>query len=299
MESRLIPFTIAGIVCFAAAFLLGAGAWYFFGSDAREFDAGNRAVVQTSGQRAAENESNVVNSNNAAAAAPPSVVVKKAPAGEVRITGGIVELGGGTTKLPVRRETVADFDIAETEVSNRQYARFIEATNRPAPANWKENRFAPGTGDEPVANVSWADAVAYCEWLSKEIGATVRLPTEAEWERAARGDTGYKYPWGNEWNDEAAQSREVGGKIRPVKSSEAGRSPFGVYEMIGNVWEWTQDLAVDEFGEPILFEKTKQRVVKGGSSTEPRAALTIPNRLARPENKPSALLGFRYVVARE
>ena len=296
MESRAVPFTVAGIVCFLTAFLLGAGFWYFFGSGPRKTDDNNR-TVQTSNQKTNENNANVVNSN-VTAQVTPTTIVKKAPAGELLVKSGIVELGGGDSKLPVRRETVGDFYIGETEVSNAQYAEFIESTSRKAPKDWKDGKFLPGTGAEPVAGVTWADANAYCEWLSKELGATVRLPTEAEWERAARGDTGYKYPWGNEWNDEAAQSKEVEGKIRPVKSSEAGRSPYGAYEMLGNVWEWTSDSAVNENGEPILYDGMKQRIVKGGSSTEPRASLTIANRLARPEDRPSDLLGFRYVVIR-
>lgn len=297
MESRIIPFTVAGIICFGIAFFLGAGSWYFFGSGRRTVDGNNRTTVQTSNQKTPEANTNSVNSN--VAPATPIPPVKKAPAGEVLVKGGIVELGGGDTKLPVKRETVSDFYMGETEVSNSQYAQFIEATNHKAPGDWKDNKFLPGTGDEPVTNISWADANAYCEWLTKELGVTVRLPSEAEWERAARGDTDYKYPWGNEWNDEAAQSKEVEGKIRPVRSSEAGRSPFGVYEMIGNVWEWTSDLAVDENGEPSLRDGEKQRIAKGGSSTEPRSALTISNRRARPEDKPSALLGFRYILLRK
>jgi formylglycine-generating enzyme required for sulfatase activity len=299
MASRTVPFTIAGIICFGTAFLLGAGFWYFFGSSPRTLDANTRTTVQTSNQKTNENNSNAANSNIAVVSPTLPPTVKKAPTGEALVKGGMVELGGGETKLPVRRINIADFYMGETEVSNAQYAEFIEATNHQAPANWRDRKFLPGTGDEPVADVSWADANAYCEWLGKELGTAVRLPTEAEWERAARGDTNFKYPWGNEWNDEAAQSKEVEGKIRPVRSLEAGRSPFGVYGMIGNVWEWTSDLAVNDLDEPILRDGAKQRIVKGGSSTEPRAALTIENRLARPEDKPSELLGFRYVVVRK
>lgn len=297
MESRLVPFTVAGIICFLTAFILGAGSWYFFGSSPRKIDESNR-TVQISNQKSNENSAVAINSN-VASQATPTPIAKKAPAGELLVKGGIVELGGGASKLPARRETVGDFYIGETEVSNAQYAEFIEATSHKAPKDWKDGKFLPGTGTEPVAGVTWADANAYCEWLSKELGVTVRLPTEAEWERAARGDTGYRYPWGNEWNDEAAQSREVEGKIRPVKSLEAGRSPYGAYEMIGNVWEWTSDLAVDKNGEPDLRDGMKQRIVKGGSSTEPRETLTISNRLERPEERPSELLGFRYVVIRK
>lgn len=302
MESRAIPFTVAGVTCFFIAFVLGAGFWYFFGSAPKTLENSNQ-TVQTSNSKVPEsgntNAANPNIANNNAAPSPTVAVVKKAPAGEVFVKGGIVELGGGETKMPVRRENVSDFYIGETEVSNEQYLQFIEATGHRAPKNWKEGKFLPGTGEEPVTEVSWSDANAYCEWLTKELGVTVRLPSEAEWERAARGDTGYKYPWGNEWNDEAAQSSESSGKIRPVKSLEAGRSPFGVYEMIGNVWEWTSDLMVDSEGKPELHEGAKQRVVKGGASAEERKLLTISNRAERPEDRPSPWLGFRYVVIRK
>ena len=208
-------------------------------------------------------------------------------------------LGGGETKLPLRRVAVPDFSIGETEVSNEGYAAFVSGAGYKAPAHWKEGKFAPGTGREPVVNVSWTDASAYCEWLSKELGATVRLPSEAEWVLAARGNSENPYPWGAEWKDEAAASSETNGKILPVKSFPAGRSPSGAFEMIGNVWEWTSDAAEDEFGKPVLFGKSKQRIIKGGSAKEERKYLTVSTRVARPEERGSDTLGFRYVIIRK
>lgn len=302
MESRFIPLTIAGIVCFGIAFFLGAGFWYFFGTSPRALGRTGGAVVQ-SGNQSARVDSTPVNSNADVAstpAQPPALTPapKKAPAGEVLVEGGEIVLGGGETKLPVRRVIVEDFAIAETEVTNEQYAEFVQATGRRAPASWKDGKFLPGTNEEPVTGVTWNDANEYCRWLSEQMGATVRLPSEAEWERAARGNTDHKYPWGDEWNDEGAQSVEIQGKILPVKSLPAGRSPAGAYEMVGNVWEWTSDLAVDELGKPVLFEETRQRIIKGGSAKEERAYLTVSARAPRPENKASELLGFRYVIVR-
>ncbi|MGI8786274.1 MAG: formylglycine-generating enzyme family protein [Pyrinomonadaceae bacterium] len=307
MQSRLIPFTIAGTICFAAAFILGASFWYFFGTKPRS-QGGNNTTVQTSNQNSIETNSNAANFNptpNVASTAAPEV--KKAPAGEIKISSGESTVGGevmlskdeGTLKMPLRRVSVADFAIGETEVTNAQYAEFVEAAKHKSPLDWKDGKFLPGTGDEPVTNITWADANDYCAWLSKELGATVRLPSEAEWERAARGDTDNKYPWGNKWNDEAAQSVETNGKIRSVKSLSAGRSPFGVYEMVGNVWEWTSDLVVDEFGKPVLHENSKRRIMKGGSAKENRKDLTIDVSAARPEDNASAWLGFRYVIIRK
>lgn len=301
--SRLIPFTIAGTICFLTAFVLGAGFWYFFGARARSPRGGGNTILQTGNQNSAlpANTGNVnaENFNSLPTPAPTAAPeAKKAPAGEIEIPGGEVTLGGDA-KLPLRRVDVSDFFIGETELTNAQYAEFVEAAKHQAPAGWKDGKFPPGTGDEPVVGITWADANDYCDWLSKELNATVRLPSEAEWERAARGDTDNKYPWGSEWNNEAAQTFETKGKILPVKSLPAGRSPYGVYEMAGNVWEWTSDLAVDEFGKPVLYEKTKQRVIKGGSAKEERKFLTIDARAARPENRASEFIGFRYVVIRK
>jgi formylglycine-generating enzyme required for sulfatase activity len=294
MQSRLLPFTIAGIICFAAAFFLGATFWYFFGTNPRRFSDNSKTTVQVSNQNSAINST-----ENSAPTPMPTPEQKKAPSGEVMVTGSEVTLGGGDTKLPLRRVAVADFSIDETEVTNEDYVTFVENAGYKAPLNWKDGKFAPGTGKEPVVGVTWTDANAYCEWLSKQIGATVRLPSEAEWILAARGTTENQYPWGAEWKDEAASSAETGGKIMPVRSFPAGRSPFGAYEMIGNVWEWTSDLAEDEFGKPILFEKSRQRIIKGGSSKEEKKYLNIAARAQRPEDRASETLGFRYVIIRK
>lgn len=292
-ESRLMPFAVAGLVCFAAAFIIGAGGWYFFGTNHRLSPEKSTITV------APDNQNSAVENSNSTATAAPTVEQKKAPAGEIAVSGGVVELGGGETDLPARRISVALFSIGETEVTNAQYAEFIQETNHPPPAAWKNNKFPGGTAEEPVANVSWADANAYCEWLSQKLGATARLPNEAEWELAARGATNHKFPWGNDWNDEAVESAKTNRRVRPVKSFPAGRSPLGAYDMVGNVWEWTGDLFTDENSAPVLFEGAKQRVIKGGSAYDDRKLLSIASRLPRPENKPSAFLGFRYVIIRQ
>jgi formylglycine-generating enzyme required for sulfatase activity len=294
MQSRLLPFTVAGIICFAAAFFLGATFWYFFGTNPTRFNANSNTTIQLS------NQNLNVNATNSNADAPtPTPEPKKAPAGEVLVKGGEATIGGGDTKFPLKRVAVSDFSIGETEVTNEEYAAFVNAAGYKPPAHWKEGKFAPGTGREPVTGVNWKDAVAYCEWLSKELGATVRLPSEAEWILAARGNTDNQYPWGAEWINDAVASAETNGKILPVRSFPAGRSPSGAYEMVGNVWEWTSDLAEDEFGKPILFGKSNQRIIKGGSAKEERKYLTVPTRVARPEERGSDTLGFRYVIIRK
>ena len=96
-----------------------------------------------------------------------------------------------------------------------------------------------GRGNRPVINVSWHDAVAYTEWLSEQMGQSYRLPTEAEWEYAARGGTKTDYWWGNEINESQANYSRNLGQTSPVGNYKA--NPFGLYDTVGNVWEWVAD----------------------------------------------------------
>jgi formylglycine-generating enzyme required for sulfatase activity len=144
---------------------------------------------------------------------------------------------------------LSDYAIAKTPVTNAQYAAFLKATRHAPPRHWKilifKRRSPPrGRDDFPVVNVTWQDARAYCRWLSEVTGKSYRLPTEPEWEKAARGTDGQIYPWGNDWDAERCNSLETNGeeKTTPVGAFPAGGSPYGVLDMIGNVWEWTLSL---------------------------------------------------------
>lgn len=292
-ESRLVPLTLAGLVCFVAAVTLGYGGWLLFGTHARE-EPERLSELRQSPPAPATPE--------AIPAAPAGTSKDEsaatAPAGELPVAGGEVTLGGEGTGLPLRRVVVKPFLVAETETTNEQYREFLKETNHAAPSHWKNGEFPPGAALEPVSGVTWQEAANYCKWLSGRIGATARLPTEAEWELAARGPQSLKYPWGNEWDERAAASTESGGRVRAVKSYPAGRSPSGAYDMAGNVWEWVEDEATDEEGRPKTEGGAKLRVIRGGAATEPRAFVSAASRYEVREDKGSARLGFRYVVVR-
>jgi formylglycine-generating enzyme required for sulfatase activity len=299
-ESRLVPLTLAGLVCFVAAVVLGYGGWLLFGTHAGE-EPERAAELRQSQPAPATPEATPANASGGESAAT-------APAGELPVPGGEVTLGGEGMGFPLRRVIVKPFLIAETETTNEQYRDYLKETGRPAPAPWKdgklmpspwnEGEFPPGAALEPVTGVTWQEAADYCQWLSGKLGATVRLPSEAEWELAARGPENLKYPWGNEWDVRAAASAETGGRVLAVKSYPAGRSPFGAYDMAGNVWEWVEDEHTDKEGRPQSKDGVKLRVIRGGAATEPRSLVTATSRYGVRVDRGAAQLGFRYVVVR-
>ena len=152
----------------------------------------------------------------------------------IRIPGGTVTLGEDGGSNPRHTVTLAPYEIGETEVTNAEFACFVEATGYNAGTEWK--KYASENGPyAPVVCVSWHDASAYCEWVGG------RLPTSDEWEYAARGDDGRIYPWGNEWDPSRCSNsvENLQDKPAPVGSFPSGASPFGCLDMAGNVWEWT------------------------------------------------------------
>lgn len=302
-DLRLLPFAVAGIVCFALAVLLGTGSWLLFGSKNRAPQPIADLVVAEPSPDAPVAVAPQTEVTPAPAESPaPAPPVPAMPDNVVAVAAGEIVLGGGESKLPIERVAVRDFFIARTEVTNAEYAEFIKATGRRSPAGWRGAEFPAGTGEFPVSNVSFEDAEAFCKWLGEKLGMKVRLPTEAEWERAARGDDGRKFPWGNEWNKNAATSKETGNKISKVRSFEANRSPFGAYDMAGNVWEWTRDKADarevenDPDIKDALAKGQVLRIVKGGSAIIPAEQISARARFQIPENSKVPTLGFRYIV---
>ncbi len=301
-QSRIFPLAVAVFVCSALAFALGYGSWYFFGSHNRvNLEA---SVAAESPQVETLNTDIAANNQIEIPAPSPAIEPKAEPQieGVVKVEGIEITTGGGNTNRPLKRAIVENFSISETEVTNFEYAEFIKATGYKSPAGWNGDVFPKDTGDFPVVNISHAGAQAYCEWLGKKLNMTVRLPTEAEWELAARGKELNKYPWGNEWNKDAAISEETGGKVSAVKSFPLNRSPFGAYDMAGNVWEWTQDKVSNEDAltdvtlAKLLESGQILRVVKGGTAKDPAKQISAQARYEMPETTKHPHIGFRYVI---
>lgn len=153
------------------------------------------------------------------------------------------------------------------EVTNLQYKQFIDATKRKSPSNFRNRTYPKGKVDHPVVFVSWYDAHDYCEWAGK------RLPTDIEWEKAARGTDDRDYPWGDDFDVNKVnspvrwKSLHLEGDTMPVGSLEAGKSPYGMYDMSGNAWEWTDSWYTQYPGNQWPSENYGEmyKVLKGGS----------------------------------
>jgi len=188
-----------------------------------------------------------------------------APEGMVFVPGGTFKMGrddGDEIERPAHIVEVKPFFIDLKEVTNEEYQRFISATKRRAPTHWIRGKIPGGQMKYPVINVSWSDANAYARWSKK------RLPTEAEWEFAARGTDGRIYPWGNEWKPDYANAGQgKKGRLFETGRYAAGASPFGALDMCGNVWEWTASDFKDYPGRKIASSLAGAglKVIRGGA----------------------------------
>jgi formylglycine-generating enzyme required for sulfatase activity len=196
----------------------------------------------------------------------PTPTEPAVPVGMVRIPGGEFSMGSDRTNAdeqekPAHKETVTAFYIDATEVTCEEYQKFVKATGHKAPAKWLDGSCPSGDALKPVTGVDWYDASAYAKWVNK------RLPTEEEWEFAARGTDGRRYPWGNEWKDEAANAGTTAHKhLAEVREHKEGASPFGAFDMVGNAWEWTASKLVPYPGGRLAQEASDDlRVIRGGS----------------------------------
>lgn len=249
---------------------------------------------------------------------PPDNAMTLVPAGEF-VMGSPEGSDGFPDERPQRQVYVSAFWIDRHETTNADYERFVRATGHRIPANpdpavslWDNGAPLPGSHDHPVVNVSWDDAWAYCRWAGK------RLPTEAEWEKAARGTDSRRYPWGNQWDITLANSasfwtgrtiefqssddwhafwvkgegarlaRQHGLKgevlTLPVGQFLQGASPYGLLDMAGNVAEWVQDwydpdyYAKAPLTDPPGPARGVLKAMRGGSWLKPAMSLRTSDR---------------------
>jgi formylglycine-generating enzyme required for sulfatase activity len=211
------------------------------------------------------------------------------------------EPGRYADEAPPHRVSLKPFYIAVTETTNAQYARFLQATGHPAPLYWGDRNL--NGPRQPVVGVSWDDAVAFCRWLSQLTGVEHRLPSEAQWEAAARGGlTGQPYPWGSQGPDAGGVFRanlmhdgtaRDGFRFSAPVGSFAPNG-YGLSDLAGNVSEWCQDRYLPLRTEGP-FKPGVLRLLKGGSWASRARDLRCAARQSAPPTYADGYIGFRVV----
>jgi formylglycine-generating enzyme required for sulfatase activity len=207
---------------------------------------------------------------------------------------------GPAEEIPAHPVTVQPFMMDRTEVTNNEYAEFVAAAKHPAPSHWVNNRPVFGQEQWPVVNVSFEDALAFAAWRSKRDGVKYRLPTEEEWEYAARnGPRADLYPWGKDWVVGLAVLKEA--TPSAVGSRPGGANQWGVTDLIGNVWEWTASKVSVYPGNTTVIPSNQQDLVtiRGGCYASDPANPDVPvssalRQFIAPTTK-TTLVGFRLV----
>jgi len=215
---------------------------------------------------------------------------------------------GGRDEYPRHDVFVGNFYIDKFELTNGRYHEFVNATKHRIPQNptnatrnlWQGETITESLADRPVVNVDWADAHAYCQWAGK------RLPTEAEWEKAAKGTADRRFPWGNvePTNKHLNFNQQwIGEKtLMPVGSYELGKSPFGVYDVAGNVWEWVNDWYDAKYYEkspaknPTGPETGTKRVLRGSGWQNETPTVRIFTRVDSDPTIRNESTGFRCAM---
>jgi iron(II)-dependent oxidoreductase len=241
------------------------------------------------------------------------LAILEAPSGMVSVPVGWFLMGSdakldraaGPQEQPQRHVFVDAFRIDRFETSNVAYLRYVLATGAEWPRYWREQPFPEKIAKHPVIGVSWREADSYCRWAGK------RLPTEAEWEKAARGEDGRIFPWGNEpagWlkSNIAHPGSKRGVKYPPLANVDRydnGMSPYGVQQMAGNVSEWVSDWFDPEYyrrgnnRNPLGPVKGQDKVFRGGSWNEDPEVARSAGRNAGAPNHWSYLIGFRCAAS--
>ena len=221
----------------------------------------------------------------------------------VFIEGGQFTMGGREEDSPDNERPSHPIHLSEVyldayPVTNQDYREFVNCMGQNTPIHWQRGTYPTGMARHPVVNVSWHDAKAYATWMG------ARLPTEAEWEKAARGSDERLYPWGNRFVDgERCNSGGMVGTTLPVDEFPLGRSPYGIWDMAGNVYEWCEDYYEAEYYKfspatnPKGPEGGQERVIRGGFFSETRPNVRTTHRNSAPENHTRENVGFRLAVS--
>lgn len=236
----------------------------------------------------------------------------------VMIQGGSFTMGdrngnGPDDEKPAREITLESYALSRYEVTFADFDRFVRAASKRPPDDAQHGR-----GNMPVINVSWEDANGYAHWLSQQTGHTYRLPSEAQWEFAARGGSETTYFWGTDVNQACfyANVSDINatnansawlqvncedGYSGPAPVGQYPPNPFGIHDLIGNVYEWVQDCYSDNYevlsvdGRAHENSYCRKRVARGGGWASPSWHLRASHRQAYPENERRKTLGFRVV----
>ncbi|MCG6553085.1 MAG: formylglycine-generating enzyme family protein [Candidatus Magnetominusculus sp. LBB02] len=237
------------------------------------------------------------------------------------VKGGCFQMGdsvgdGDPNERPVHEVCVSDFSMGKYEVTNQQFKKF-----RPSHDSGKFEGVSLNENNQPVVNVSWEDAVEYAKWLSSKTGRTYRLPTEAEWEYAARAGSSSAYYWGNDASeackyanvsDAAAQKKYPkwrsfncdDGHLVAAPVGSFRPNAFGLYDMLGNAWEWVEDVYNAEAysklpkNNPVFEGSGEYRVERGGGWSNGPMGVRSSHRVGLTPTFGHRSLGFRLVLVK-
>ncbi|HSF39565.1 MAG TPA: SUMF1/EgtB/PvdO family nonheme iron enzyme [Thermoanaerobaculia bacterium] len=196
-----------------------------------------------------------------------------------------------------------EYWIGKYPITNAEYQSFLRESGHPSPQEWSGTDYPEGKGGHPVVGVSWTDCVAYCRWLNKKTGKRYNLPSEAEWEKAARGTDGRAYPWGNRLDPQRRNSTKWrwGGTTPVGQYSPSDDSPYRIADAVGNVWEWTGSLYKPYPYDPADGREEVgsrgRRVVRGGSYIDSSGDVRCASRDRYDPDARGVNIGFRVVVA--
>jgi iron(II)-dependent oxidoreductase len=207
---------------------------------------------------------------------------------------------GRDDEKPAHRVWVAAFELAAFQTTNADYARFLKETGHPAPLLWNDPNFEDP--QQPVVAVSWFDAIAYCDWLTRSLGQKFRLPTEAEWERAARGGKDNEpFPWGHR-APEDLPNYAARWKNGPEPVGQYAPNPYGLYNLGDNVHEWCADwydagyYAISPERNPQGPPSSSRRASRGGSWRHQIKVTRTSARSSIPPEFKYADYGFRVAA---